>query len=493
MYLLGYDIGSSSVKVALVEAKTGTLVRQLQYPEQEMPMTAHQSGWAEQAPEDWWQALCIATQQLLQLSTIDPSHIASIGIAYQMHGLVLIGQEQQVLRPAIIWCDSRAVEIGAAAFNKIGKQKCLTQLLNSPANFTASKLKWVQENEPEVYAKIDKLLLPGDYIAMRLSGQVATTLCGLSEAILWDFPANAPADLVLEHFAIDRSFLPDLVPTYGEVQARLSEEAAKQTGLKAETPICYRAGDQPNNALALGVARPGEVAASGGTSGVVYGLVDEYIYDQDSRINSFAHVNHSTSDPRIGLLLCINGAGSQYAWIKRQLAATSYDSMEEQLQEIPVGAEGLRMLPFGNGAERMLGNANIGAQLLHLEFNRHSRAHLYRAGLEGIAFSFVYGFQLLKDLGLSTQVIKVGNDNLFQSAVFATTIAQLLNCRIEVIDTSGAAGAAKASGIGIGIYENLEAAFDNLEVVKHYDPLLPIENYREAYDSWQEDLLSLLP
>ncbi|MGK0315684.1 MAG: xylulokinase, partial [Saprospiraceae bacterium] len=465
MYLLGYDLGSSSIKAALIDSTTGETVQVVQYPETEMDIISVQNGWAEQEPETWWENLCIATKELLQKSGVNPQEIKSIGIAYQMHGLVLVDKDQNVLRPSIIWCDSRAVDIGNEAFESLGKEKCLSHLLNSPGNFTASKLKWVKDNEPEIFDEIDKIMLPGDYIAMKLSGKINTTISGLSEGMFWDFKNNKIADFLIDHYGISNTLIPNVVDTF-EVQGYVSKQAAIETGLSDGTAVAYRAGDQPNNALSLGVFKPNEVAATGGTSGVVYGMADKLIYDNESRINGFAHVNHSSQNPRLGLLLCINGAGIQHSWLKKQMAnsETSYVEMERMASNIPIGADGLRILPFGNGSERMLKNSNPGAQINNLQFNKHTRAHFYRAGLEGIAFAFVHGFQVLKDLGMNPKVIKVGNDNLFQSQVFSNTIANLLGCNIEVIKTTGAAGAAKASGIGVGIYSSLEDASKTNEI-----------------------------
>lgn len=493
MYVLGYDVGSSSVKAALVKANTGEPVHIVQYPDSEMHMIAHQAGWAEQEPEWWWQSLCQATKQLLKETKIDPKKIQSIGIAYQMHGLVLVDKDLQVLRPAIIWCDSRAVEIGRQAFKEIGKEKCLTHFLNSPGNFTASKLKWVKDNEPELYHKIYKVLLPGDYIAMKLTGALNTTISGLSEGIFWDFVNHDVADELLDYYELSRSHIPNITDTFG-IQGKTHKAAAEATGLATGIPVAYRAGDQPNNALSLGVTQAGEVAATGGTSGVVYGIADRLTYDPKSRINGFAHVNHSPENPRLGLLLCINGAGIQYAWMKSQMAqsSTTYADMEQMAQRIAVGADGLRILPFGNGAERMLSNKNTGAQINKLQFNRHSQAHMYRAALEGIAFSFVYGFQIMKDLGLTPKTIKVGNDNLFRSSVLSMTIANLLECSIEVINTTGAVGAAQASGIGLGLFQNMEEALSHNTAEQVYYPDTTVEAYEAAYQSWYEDLKQLM-
>ena len=489
MYLLGYDIGSSSLKVALLKASSGETIKVIQFPETELEIRSVQLGWAEQNPEVWWENLCQATKLLLEETAIDPSLIKGIGIAYQMHGLVLVDQNQQVLRPSIIWCDSRAVEIGNEAFSAIGKGKCLSHLLNSPGNFTASKLKWVKENEPDVYQKIYKILLPGDYIAMKLTGEIKTTVSGLSEGIFWDFKNESLANFLLDYYQLSTDLLPGITKTFG-IQGKVNQAAAAATGLAVGIPVSYRAGDQPNNAMSLGVFEPGEIAATGGTSGVVYGIVDHPVYDLKSRINGFAHINHSKENPRIGLLLCINGAGILYSWIKKQMAYPdiTYDQMEERARNVSVGSEGLRIIPFGNGAERIIENKSPGAQINNLQLNLHHQAHFYRAALEGIAFSYVYGCRILQDLGITARVIKVGNDNLFRSAIFSQTISNLLNARIEVVKTTGAAGAAKASGIGVGEYRDLKEAIKTNEVERVYTPAASIELYQKAYFYWTIDL-----
>ncbi|MFT4665470.1 MAG: xylulokinase [Gammaproteobacteria bacterium] len=493
MYLLGYDIGSSSIKAALIRAEDGLQISVVQYPEKEMDIMAPQAGWAEQQPEDWWENLCKVTTKLLQNNKIAATDIKGIGIAYQMHGLVLVDKDHKVLRPSIIWCDSRALQIGQQAFQEMGEEYCLSHLLNSPGNFTASKLKWVKDQEPKRYERIHKIMLPGDYIAMKLTGEICTTVSGLSEGIFWDFKNDAISDPLMNYYGFDKSLIPNIKNTFS-LQGTVSKKAALETGLAEGIPITYRAGDQPNNALSLNVLHPGEVAATGGTSGVVYGIVDTPSYDIQSRVNGFAHVNHEKGNPHIGVLLCINGAGIQYSWLKHQVAhkQESYESMEEQLSKVPVGADGLRILPFGNGAERMLSNQSPGAHMINLNFNRHDRAHLYRAGLEGIAFSFVYGMKILKEMGLNLSVIRVGNDNLFQSHTFSTTIATLVDSKIEVMKTTGAIGAAKAAGVATGIYASLEEAMSNNEMAMSYIPLAEKEEYQAAYDLWERDLEGVL-
>jgi xylulokinase len=485
MYLLGYDIGSSTIKAALLDAKTHKVLGLTHYPDQEMDMISRQRGWAEQQPEVWWQHLCAATQRLLGTTGIDPKKIKGIGISYQMHGLVLVDKEMQVLRPSIIWCDSRAVAIGQQAFNELGEDYCLRQMLNSPGNFTASKLKWVKDNEPDIYEKAYKLLLPGDFIAMKLTGEATTTISGLTEGIFWDFKEKKLANRLLDHYGLRKDLLADTVPTFS-IQGKLTKSAAVRTGLAEGTPVSYRAGDQPNNALSLNVLRPGEVAATSGTSGVVYGIVDQPVFDKKSRVNSFAHVNYEQNHDRIGVLLCLNGAGIEYSWVKHQVARSdhSYADMERMASTVPVGSDGLCVLPFGNGAERMLEDRNVNAHFFNLDFNRHTRAHLYRASLEGVAFSFVMGVNILQELGLNVGVIRVGNDNMFQSRIFAKTISTLLNSKIEVVDTTGAVGAARAAGVATGIYANLEEALQDVKPGVIYEPNLNHALCQQAYSYW---------
>ncbi len=493
MYFLGYDIGSSSVKASLVEAESLRPVVTVHYPEVEMDIISLEIGWAEQHPEIWWENLCQATHLLFKENNIDPKKVKGIGISYQMHGLVLVDEALNVLRPSIIWCDSRAVEIGNDALAKLTAQKCLPHLLNSPGNFTASKLKWVMDNEPEVYERIKYIMLPGDFINMKLTGEVNTTISGLSEGIFWDFQEQGIAQFLLDHYKISKDLIPSIVPTCS-IQGRVHQQVAERIGVPAGTPVCYRAGDQPNNAMSLGVLKPNEVAATGGTSGVIYGVADKLVYDNESRINSFAHVNYTMDNPKVGVLLCINGAGIQYAWLKKQMAPNGigYEDMERMMSEIPVGAAGLRILPFGNGAERVLCNRNTGAQINNLHFNRHSNAHVYRAAIEGIAFSFVYGFQVMKELGMQPAVIRAGNDNLFQSQVFSTTIANLLNCPIEIVKTTGSIGAAKACSVALGEVYEMDDAFRNNVVEKIYHPADDNEVYKQAYHAWGDDLNRLI-
>lgn len=486
MYLLGYDIGSSSVKVSLVNAESGKCVASAFYPKTEAEIIAVQSGWAEQKPEMWWANLKLATQDVMDASSIRKEDIAAIGISYQMHGLVCVDKNQQVLRPAIIWCDSRAVPYGEKAFHSLGEERCLSHLLNSPGNFTASKLAWVKENEPEIYARIDKIMLPGDYIAMKLTGEVCTTVSGLSEGMFWDFKNNEVAKFLMEYYGFDSSLIAAIKPTFSE-QGRVTTFAAAELGLKEGTPVTYRAGDQPNNALSLNVFNPGEIASTAGTSGVVYGVNGAVNYDPQSRVNTFAHVNHTAERTRLGVLLCINGTGILNSWVKRTVvpAGVSYAEMNELAAQAPIGSGGISILPFGNGAERMLQNRETGCSINGINFNLHTRNHIIRAAQEGIVFSFKYGIDIMEGMGMDVRKIHAGHANMFLSPIFRDTLAGVTGATIELYDTDGSVGAAKGAGIGAGIYKDHNEAFATLDKLAVIEPNLTNKAaYEDAYQRW---------
>ena len=490
MYTLGYDVGSSSVKATLLNLETGKVEASAFSPKTEMPITALRIGWAEQEPMMWWENLKLATSEILSASRIHKESIIAIGISYQMHGLVIVDKNKQVIRPSIIWCDSRAVEIGKKAFKKIGAKKCLGSLMNSPGNFTASKLRWVKENEPKLYDRIDKFMLPGDYIALQLTGETVTTLSGLSEGILWDFKSNSIASFLLREYGIASDLIPRLTPTFGE-QGRLSHSASQALNLPEGIPVTYRAGDQPNNALSLNVMEPGEIAATAGTSGVVYGVSETRKYDPASRVNSFAHVNHSSDAQRIGVLLCINGTGIANSWIRRTTGQQTleYSKLNEIASTAAVGSGGVLVLPFGNGAERMLENRDIGARILNLHFNIHSQAHLVRAVQEGIACAFNYGIDIMHGMNIKPKVIRAGLANLFLSPIFANTLAQTAGVSIELYSTDGAQGAARGAALGIKYFISRQEAFKGLERLKIIEPHNSHSAvYQELYQHWSSAL-----
>lgn len=491
-YTLGLDIGSSSVKVSLLELETGSSAGSAFFPAKEMAISVPHSNWAEQAPEDWWANLTLALKQVLAQTRIKPFQIKAIGISYQMHGLVPLDKEGEVVRPAIIWCDSRAISHGKKAFDELGQDWCLHHLLNSPGNFTASKLKWIKEEEPETFARIEKIMLPGDYIAFRLTGEKNTTFSGLSEGIFVDFQKDAVSQELLDNLGFSSDLLPSLVPTFG-IQGHLLPHVAGDLGLEAGIPVAYRAGDQPNNAFSLNVLNPGMVAANAGTSGVVYGVSDKLAFDEFSRVNTFAHVNHSREQRRLGILLCINGTGILNAWLRQNTTCNlSYPEMNELAAIAPAGSEGLMFYPFGNGAERVLQDANPGAFLRGLNFNIHRQPHLLRSAQEGIAFSFRYGMDIMQTLGVDAKVIRAGMTNMFQSPLFRQTLSNLTDATIELYDTDGSLGAARGAALGAGLWKSPGEAFHHLTRLETVTPEGDTKLLNESYEKWKQFLEKLI-
>lgn len=490
MYFIGYDIGSSSIKAALLNAETGVCVATATCPEKEMAIEVPHPSWAEQNPESWWQEIINATGILLDKFPVDTAQIKGIGIAYQMHGLVCVDKNQQVLRPAIIWCDSRAVDTGNAAFKALGEQYCLSHLLNSPGNFTASKLRWIQENEPHIYERIHKVMLPGDFIAMKLTGDACTTVSGLSEGTFWDFEENRVSTALLKHYNIDESLLSAIVPTFG-LQGQLTAAAAATLKLAPGTPVTYRAGDQPNNAFSLNVLQPGEAATTAGTSGVVYAVHDKNSFDQKSRVNTFVHVNNDDAHTRNGVLMCLNGTGIANSWLKNLVGDITYPEMNALGQQAPIGAADLQVFPFGNGAERILENRSVGASVSHLNFNRHNRSHMMRAVQEGIVFGLNYGMDIMAEMDLNIHRVRAGHANMFLSPLFREAFANTANVVIELYNTDGAQGAARGAAIGAG-YVTAEDAFRGMECLSVIEPDAALQSqYRDVYGNWLNGLRAL--
>lgn len=491
MLLLGLDIGTSSVKASVVDAQTQQCIATAQFPEIESEIIALQTGWAEQSPEMWWKHVQLAILKVHAQQLYNPADIKAIGIAYQMHGLVCIDKNKEVLRNSIIWCDSRAVEIGNKAFEDIGNGKCLSHLLNSPGNFTASKLAWVKDNEPELYGNIDKVMLPGDFIAMKLTGECTTSIAALSEGVFWDFKNNELSEDVFNYYGFDKSLIPQLRQVFDE-HGQLSNDVASSLSLSAGIPVTYKAGDQPNNALSLNVLQPGEVAATAGTSGVIYGVSDELTYDNKSRVNTFAHVNYTVEEKRLGVLLCINGTGILNRWVKNITGNIhTYQAINEAAWTIAAGSNGLYMLPFGNGAERMLENKIVQSHIHGIDFNVHTNAHLYRAAQEGIAFAFRYGLDIMRDNGMSPRVIRAGKANMFLSDVFIDSFVNATGVPVELYNCDGSVGAALGAGIGAEIFKTEAEAFSNAKVLELVEPT-QVNLYNDLYEGWKGVLMKEL-
>ncbi|MEI2739438.1 MAG: FGGY family carbohydrate kinase [Chitinophagaceae bacterium] len=487
MLLLGIDIGTSFIKVSVTDAGTQQCIASARYPETESKIISLYPGWAEQSPEIWWEHVQLAILKLHAQHIYNPRDIAAIGVAYQMHGLVMVDKEQKVLRNSIIWCDSRAVETGNKAFEEIGKEKCLLRLLNSPGNFTASKLAWVKQNEPDIFIKADKVMLPGDFIAMKLTGHITTSISALSEGIFWDFQTNELSEDVFEYYGLPASVIPEIKDVFAD-HGKVRADVAASLSLKEGTPVTYKAGDQPNNALSLNVLRPGEVAATAGTSGVIYGVSDQLTYDNESRVNTFAHVNYTSEQRRLGVLLCINGTGILNHWIKNIAGeGIDYTGLNEAAKKIAPGSDGLMIFPFGNGAERMLKNKTVQAHIENIDLNVHSKAHLFRAAQEGIAFAFRYGLDIMRENGMHLKIIRAGKANMFLSEVFTRCFVDTLDVPVELYNCDGSIGAATGAGLGAKIYSCPQEAFEHFKPIQLIAPDNK-ELYNECYNRWMAQL-----
>jgi len=457
-----------------------------------MEISSPHRGWAEQNPLDWWDHVKKCCHKLQAAAEREWEAVSAIGLSYQMHGLVIVDANGEVLRPSIIWCDSRAVDIGKQATQSIGLERCLHELLNDPGNFTASKLKWVKDHEPEVYKKIYKMMLPGDYIALKMTGEFRTTPSGLSEGILWNYREEKPSRLILEEYDLSEQLLPEIVPPFS-IQGELHAKAAEELKLHKGIPVAYRAGDQPNNAFSLNVLNPGEVATTAGTSGVVYGVSNQPNFDPHYRVNTFLHVNHTVEAPRLGVLFCLNGTGILYRWLKQEmLGELSYSAMNELAASAPVGSDGLLILPFGNGAERVLKNNNIGASIHNLNFNVHQRPHILRAALESIAFALNYGIEVMREMGIEVNTVRAGNSNLFLSPLFRSVFSTVTGTRVELYNTDGSQGAARGAGLGVKLYASYKEAFTGLQCIECIEPDSSVSSsYSDVYHRWK-DTLSLV-
>lgn len=484
MLLLGIDIGTSSIKVSIVDAESQKCIVSAQYPENEQEIISKNPGWAEQSPNDWWENVQQAILKANATKKYNPKDIVAIGIAYQMHGLVIVDRDQKVLRDAIIWCDSRAVETGNKSLEKIGESKCLSHLLNSPGNFTASKLAWVKENEPEVFSQVDKIMLPGDFVCMKLTGEITTTISALSEGIFWDFKNNEISKDIMKNYGFDNNLIPKIKPVFCE-HGYLLDSVSEKLSLKANIPVTYKSGDQPNNALSLNVLKPGEVAATAGTSGVIYGVSDQLTYDPQSRVNTFAHVNYTTEQKNVGVLLCINGTGILNSWAKNNISqGFNYPEMNEAAKKVNLGSDGLRVLPFGNGSERMLNNKIVGAHFHNIDFNLHSKAHIFRAIQEGIAFAFRYGLDIMRENGMNPKVIRVGRANMFLSSLFTEAFVNATNVPVELFENDGSVGAALGAGMGVKVFKTSEDAFSNIKPLEFILPTVS-DQYETIYQEWK--------
>lgn len=329
-----------------------------------------------------------------------------------------------------------------------------------------------------------RFLKPGDYIAMKLTGEITTSISALSEGIFWDFKKGEISKDVMNYFGFENDIIPEVRDVF-TAHGCLQKKVADDLKLKAGIPVTYKAGDQPNNALSLNVLNPGEVATTAGTSGVIYAVTDSLFHDSKSRVNTFAHVNHTPDKQRLGVLLCINGTGIMTRWTKDIMGkGKTYKEMNEEAATIDVGSNGLLCFPFGNGAERMLENKLLNAHFNNIELNTHTAAHMYRAVGDGIAFAFRYGLDIMRENGLQPSIVKAGKANMFLNEVFAQAFVNATGLALELYQTDGSTGAALGAGIGVGAYSKPAEAFANMKSLNTIEPGRDMDRYDEIYEQW---------
>lgn len=472
MAFLGIDVGTSSVKVSIV-GEDGVILASATAPaSSERAINSPNPNWAEQNPEDWWED---AQQAILNLPLEARLQVEAIGIAYQMHGLVLVDSQFQPVRPSIIWCDGRNIQESQILAESLGLDALENRLLNKPGTLTLAKLAWVAEHEPETLAKAHTFGLPGDFIAYKLTGEWSTTKSGYSEMVGWDFGASIPFE---EGFrkAGWKLPLPEARPNLEE-GAPIQKVIAEKLGLPPSARVTYRAGDQPNNAFGLGVLQQGETAISAGTSGVLYGIGDSSPGLHEG-INRFLHVNS-----QIGVLMCLNGVGSALAFARRTwFQNQSYEALSELASQAnPENCP--YFFPFGNGAERILSERAFSG-FTELDFNRHNLPELARSVFEGIAFAYRLGSEKMEKAGCLSKVVNGTESGLLKSSFFAQLLANEL--QVELILSEGDGSTAAARGAALGIKKILPKPAP----LKRYLPTSPANH--ERFSHWHKILEKFL-
>ncbi|WP_339655368.1 FGGY-family carbohydrate kinase, partial [uncultured Salegentibacter sp.] len=346
---------------------------------------------------------------------------------------------------------------------------------------------------PENFKKASIMMLPGDYIAAKLSETPQISTSGLSEAALWDFSKGKLATEVLDKMGLSEDFIPEIVPSFGD-QATVSSAIANELGLDPDTKINYRAGDQPNNAFSLNALKPGDIATTAGTSAVMYAVSAENTFDPESRVNTFLHVNNTEKAKHNGVLLCINGSGILYQWLRKIISVgreelIPYEKLNEEAAKVEPGSKGLRFYPFGNGVERIFSNKEVNSGIENLNYNIHQPAHLIRSACEGIVFAMNYGFEVMQSIGVEGKVVRAGKDNLFLSPVFREIFVNTTQTTLELYNTSGAEGAARGAAVGYGFYKEFDDAFTSLKCLERMEPDPKLsKQYQEIYQEWKQNI-----
>jgi len=453
--LLGIDIGTSGSRALLLDEAGRTQSASADHKAFRSP----QSGWAEQDPDDWWRACQLAVRRVCEASGTQASAIQAIGLSGQMHGAVLVDAAGTVLRPAIIWCDQRT-DAECRWLERTVSESLLLELTSNPAltNFTLTKLLWIRAHEPEIWSRVRHVLLPKDYIRWRLSGEHAIDAADASGTLMLDVAWRRWSTDLLDRVGIEVDVLPQVFES-PEICARVSPDGAAAIGVPAGTPIVAGAGDQAAGAVGMGITRPGAVSATIGTSGVVFAATDRPITDPKGRLHTFCHAVPG----RWHVMGVTQAAGLSLRWLRDLVGASggvTYDDLTAEAALVPPGAEGVLWAPYLMGERTPHCDPAIRAALVGLAAN-HSRGHVVRAVLEGVAFSLRDTFTIFSELGVPVDRIVVGGGGA-RSALWRAIQASVYGRAVETIaaDEGAALGAALLAGVGAGVWKTVDEAVD---------------------------------
>ena len=502
-YLLGVDLGTSGTKTVLFD-ETG---RAAASHTAEYPMLQPQNGWAEQRPEDWYAAVCEGARAVLRKSGVRAADVVSVGLSGQMHGLVMLDERGQVLRPCILWCDQRTGAQAERMKALVGAQR-LIELTANPAmaGFTAAKILWVQEHEPALYARCRHILLPKDYIRYRLTGEIATEVSDASGTQLMDVAHRCWSREVLERLSIDAALLP---PVYEspEVTGRVHAQAAQDTGLMQGTPVVGGAADNSAAAVGTGVVRAGTAFTTLGTSGVVYAISDDVSIDPQGRIHTLC----ASVPGKWTAMSCTLAAGLSLRWLRdaccegevqraAQAGVDPYVLMGDMAAGVPLGADRLLYLPYLMGERCPHPDPDCRGVFFGLSA-MHTRAHLVRAVMEGVAYSQAECVEVFREMGVPVERMTACGGGA-RSPLWRQMLADLYGCPVATlaVDEGPALGAAILAGVGAGVYADVAEAADALvrpagaqqpDAAAHaaYQPYFAL--YKRLYRDLREDFTAL--
>jgi xylulokinase len=477
---LGLDVSTTGAKALLIN-EYGDVVSSATAP---LTLSAPHPLWSEQDPRDWWIGISISIRQALEQAGVLGSTVTAIGLTGQMHGLVLLDEQGEVLRPAILWNDQRTSAQCDEMRSRLGKQR-LIQITGNDAltGFTAPKILWVQQNEPEIYARVRHILLPKDYIRYQLTGEYAMDKADGSGTILFDLKTRNWSPEVLSALEIPANWLP---PTFEgpEVTGCVSALAAAETGLVQGTPVVGGSGDCAAQAVGVGAVQPGIIALTLGTSGVVFASTEAPLVEPEGRLHAFCHAVPGRWH-FMGVML--SAAGS-LQWYRDTLApGISFDTLVNEAGDIKAGSDGLLFLPYLTGERTPYPDPLVRAAWIGLTV-RHTRAHMTRAVLEGVAFGIKDSFRLILQAGLgSIEQVRISGGGA-KSKLWRQIMADVLGVELVTVNTSeGAAfGAALLAGVGAGIYENVLTACEaTIQITDHTFPTHDTRTYQDYYPHYR--------